>query len=431
MKLDLREEKLLKPGEHLNIEGCPGLRLVATASRKTWTYRYRSQIDDKVRQIKIGERPAMSVAAAVAAWEQLRAARDAGRDPAKEKRAERATTSTAPSVDPMLPHGSPTVRDVLRDYVREHINANRAAKGAAEVRRMIAKMIPEKFAAKDAATVTRRDAAELIHSHAHIPVQAAKLRAELGAAWAHAMDMGRLSDDASNHWRDVLHGKLRSAGKTVRGEKIGSAQRVLSPAEMGVLINWLPNFTRLVEDVVTMYLWTGARGGEIVQMEGREVAEEDGALWWTCPLAKTKNVRRKGATDLRVPLVGRAEKIVRRRIAAHGQGFLFPGEKGGHIEQKVVGVAIWVMRPECKTRPEWVRPRLPVAHFAPHDLRRTVRTTLARLGCRSEVAEAILGHMAPGIIGVYQKYQFDAERVEWLGKLDSELERLVFCPANT
>jgi hypothetical protein len=49
---------------------------------------------------------------------------------------------------------------------------------------------------------------------------------------------------------------------------------------------------------------------------------------------------------------------------------------------------------------------------------------LASLGVRSEVAEAIIGHMAPGVEGIYNLYKYDAERVEALTLLSTRLEEL-------
>lgn len=417
---DPRAARLLTPGSHMLIEGCPGLRIVASESRKSWVYRYRTT-DGKLKQVKIGDLKTMSVAAAVADWEKLRTARDGGADPAAERKAARIADSVAsPTVA-----GSPTVRDVLQDYLHGHINVARKEKGAAEVRRMFRMMVPEKFAEKDAASVTRRDAADLIKSHAGIPVQASSLKREIAAAWVYAMDLGRLPDNASNHWRDILRGKLKSTGKRIAGEKVGTAKRVLSPNELGELVVWLPNFSRLVEDALTLYLWSGTRGAEIMAMMGSEVIDEPTGLVWTIPKAKTKNARHENAMDLRVPLIGRAEKIVRRRLAAHGKGYLFPSEVGpGHSQQKMVSESVFFRQPYCKIRDNWARTRLTVTRWSPHDLRRSVRTLLAQLGASHEVGEAIIGHMLPGVAGVYNLYQFDKERREWLGKLDAELERL-------
>jgi integrase len=65
----------------------------------------------------------------------------------------------------------------------------------------------------------------------------------------------------------------------------------------------------------------------------------------------------------------------------------------------------------------------PVVGWAPHDLRRTVRTQLAALGCPSDVAEAIIGHIQPGIEGVYNRHDYAPERRAWLTRLAEVWER--------
>jgi len=41
------------------------------------------------------------------------------------------------------------------------------------------------------------------------------------------------------------------------------------------------------------------------------------------------------------------------------------------------------------------------------------------------VAEIIMGHMLPGVEGVYNRHRYDAEKVEWLRKLSDYFESLV------
>lgn len=417
MKFDPRAAKLLSDGDTMKIADCPGMRLVATASRRTWTYRYKSPIDGRMRQIKIGEWPATSIAAATAKWEALRAARDAGRDPAMEKRDERRGEA---AIVPQTHSG--TVRAVCDAYLTGHVDIHRKAKGAAEVRRTFDKMLGD-VGALPAATLARSQAFGLIEGYAHIPVQAANLRRELGAAWDYALDAGRLPDSTPNHWRAILRGKLRSKGKKIAGEKIGVVKRALSAAELGELIVWLPNFSRLIEEILTIYLWTGCRGAEIVAVRGDEVADGPSGLMWTIPKAKTKNARHENATDQRVPLIGRAALIIRRRKELYGNGFLFPNEKG-HTLQKLVSESVYFRQPYCEIRDNWARARLTVTHWAPHDLRRSSRTLLASLGCPHEVGESIIGHMLPGVAAIYNLYQFDKEKLEWLTRLGAELERL-------
>jgi integrase len=154
-------------------------------------------------------------------------------------------------------------------------------------------------------------------------------------------------------------------------------------------------------------------------MEGAEVSQEPDGWWWTIPREKLKMGTHPLATDLRVPLVGRALEVVRSRMDLHGQAHLFPPVQGGapHVDQKVVGVAVWWHRPTCKLRPESARMRWEIPDWSPHDLRRTVRTTLAALGCPNDVAEAVLGHIQPGVAGVYNRHSYDQERRHWLTQL--------------
>ncbi|OND10567.1 alpha/beta hydrolase [Burkholderia pseudomallei] len=416
MRFDARTAKQLSPGAHLKIDGCPGLRLEATASRRSWIYRYKSPVDGRMRQIKIGEWPALSIAAAAVEWERLKQARNAGNDPALAKR------QANDSVGVMVQQGdSPTVRDICSAYLTGHVERNRQSKGAAEVARMFRTMLGD-IADLPAVEVTRERAFSKIDSYRHVPVQASRLRLELGAAWDYALDAGRLPESASNWWRQIMRGRLRSNGRRIQGQPMGTAKRFLTDAEVGALITWLPNFSRNVEDALTLYLWTGTRGAEICAMEGAEITEERDGLWWTIPKVKTKSARHEKATDLRVPLVGRADAIVRRRLERYGKGWLFPAERGGHMQQKVFGQAVHCHMPYSVTRPEQERPRLPVTHWAPHDLRRTARTILAALGCPYEIGEAILGHMLPGVGGIYNRHSYDAERLHGATPLDEKLE---------
>lgn len=426
MVFDARAIKLLQPGQHLTSSETPGLRIEARSDRKTWTYRYRSPIDDKLRQIKIGTWPAMSTHLAVVAWVRLRDLRDSGRDPALEAKEDRdrSRRATAEASAPCY-----TVAQVCDDYWQGHVLPSRAKKGATEIRRMFDRMLGNAadLSAKD---LSRAEAFDLIKGHAETaPVQAGKLRAELGAAWDYAIDAGRLPASCPNWWRLIMRGKIRSKGKRIAGESIGRAQRVLSPSEVGALIRWLPNFSRLLQDCLTLYLWTGARGAEIVGMEGKEIQREaDGLMWWVIPKARTKSARHENATDLRVPLFGRALEVATRRKERYGEGPLFPARtmdgKIRAVEQKTIQSTVYFHQPYSSTRPESMRARLPVSHWAPHDLRRTARTLLASMGCPDSVGESILGHMLPGVIGVYNKHAYDAERAAWRRRLSDHLESL-------
>lgn len=419
--LDARAAKSLSPGNHLTIDGAPGLRLVATHTRRSWIYRYKSPLDGLMRQFKIGAWPAMSLPAALARWEVLKNLRDAGKDPALERR----DTRTAKRAE--ATKARQTVRALCDDYLAWY-GGTVKDKTYDEAARLLSAEIVS-IEDRSAVEIGRSDAFDLLAGMADRPVIAIRLRQLLGAVWDHALDAGRLPPNTANHWRAVMRGKLKSRGKKVAGENVGRIKRTLSEAELALLIPWLPNFTRDIRDALELYLWTCCRGAEIVAMERFEISEEVDGLWWTIPRVKLKMERVENLPDLRVPLVGRAEAVVRRRLAAHDHAFVFASRgKLGHIEQKAVGVAVWTHMPECQLRPEWVRPRLPVSAWAPHDLRRTGRTMLAAMGCPDAVAEAILGHLQPGIAGIYNTHSYDSERRDWLTRLSARLEAIA-CPA--
>ncbi|WP_186215867.1 tyrosine-type recombinase/integrase [Burkholderia gladioli] len=410
MKFDARIAKQLKPGSHLTFASFPGLRLEVTTSRRSWIYRYKSPIDKCMRQKKLGQWPEMSYASAISAWEEIRGQREAGIDPVLAKKR------------PKDAGKGYTVKQLCEDFLSGYIDVHRQADGARLVRqRMLKKIKPiEKL---QAAEITRMQAFDLLNSERHAPRNAAVLRSELGAAWDYALDAARIPPETPNWWRLIMARQLRSKGRIVAGTRV-TEKRILTDKELSILIPWLKNFSPTIADVLTMYLWTALRGGEIVAIQGKYIAQEDDGTWLIIPKVTTKNKNRSSAHDHRVPLVGRALEIIARRKEEYGDGYLFPTDIHKHIPQKSVQAIVWNHQPYALDEGQTLRPVLPVSHWSAHDLRRTSRTILASLGCPHEVGEVILGHVIPGVAGVYNKYRYDKERREWLTKLSDYLEGL-------
>jgi len=418
MPFDARAAKQLAVGDHLTLDEAPGLRLVARASGRTWIYRYKSPIDGGMKQLRLGEWPAMAFASALAEWGKQKADRDAGRCPIAERRAVKAEEKVQASEQRRRNSVAPyTVRRLVDDYAQSVVRVAKGRKVFSRGVGPIEQLLP--------AAVTRSIAFDLINGMRDRPVAAGNLRRELGAAWDWGHDAGRISEDVPNWWRLILRGKLPSQGKIVGGQHRGVEKRWLSAFEAGQVLRHLPHLSRLPAQLLTLYLWTGCRGAEICGMRGDEITREGDGWWWTIPKARLKTRRHALVTDLRVPLVGRALEIVRGQVDVHGDDYLFPKRRhagDGPTDQKTVGSAVWMHMPTCKLRPEMVRARWPVEDWAPHDLRRSVRTHLAALGCSNEIGEAILGHLQPGIVGVYNRHHYDPERREWLTKLDQAWE---------
>ncbi|MFM0630710.1 tyrosine-type recombinase/integrase [Paraburkholderia xenovorans] len=432
-KFDAKRAKSLQPKEHIAFDDFPGLRLEATKTRRTWTYRFKSPVDGNMRQVKLGSWPAMPLPAAVAEWEAQRSARDAGADPALAKREARNGVLGADARTSLLPD-SYLVKHVVADYLAGHVEHNASASVLRNTRYALGEpilpiidMTPE--------SITRQIAFKLLEGLRDRPTYANRIKGELAAAWDYGLDAGRIKENTPNWWRQIMRGKLRSKGRTRNGERV-TEKRILSDREIAAVVPWLPVLGEDVSDVSQMYLWTGQRGNEIVAMRGDELTEEADGLWWTIPKSKTKNKRVERATAHRVPLFGRAEKIIRRRWAKYGAGYLFPytapktGRRAAkdrkHITQASIGQIIARCQPYWEgNNPITTEPPIPVTGWTPHDLRRTARTMIGSMGCVNDIGEEIIGHVKPGVVGIYNLYEYDSEKREWLTKLAGRLESLV------
>ena len=116
MFFDARAAKLLQPGQHMVIDGCNGLRLVASATRKSWIYRYKDPSNGLMKQAIIGQWPATSAADAAAQWLVLRNQRAVGDKPVPAHKAKRLAQQQA-AVSP----GAYTVRMLVDDFVVGHL----------------------------------------------------------------------------------------------------------------------------------------------------------------------------------------------------------------------------------------------------------------------------------------------------------------------
>ena len=421
MYFDARAAKSLKVGDHILIAGCPGLRLTATANRKSWTYRFKSPATGLIKQIKIGAWPHMPPSEAATKWQELRSQRDTGEDIIAAKKAESFKIKSA--TDSVY-----TIGKLIADYSKGHLFKMRQPEGALAMTRMLNNAL-KNFSELPAESVDRSFVFNLIESLSRTPVLAKSVKAEMASAWNLALNAGRIGQDHPNWFQLVNTKSLRSKGAIRDGKHRGTSKRILTNGEIKVLMHTdMALFSQQLRDFLTIQLWTCTRGGEIVQMKPKHITHEPDGVWWTVPKELTKGKHNPNATDLRVPLKGRALEIV-ERLLVDSEDWLFPStsRKGliGPQTQAYMSSKVNYYQPYSKSRPERIRTRLAVTHWSPHDLRRTGRTMLASIGSPENVSEAIIGHVKPGIIGTYDLYKLDKERREWLTRLDAQLESLI------
>jgi len=168
-----------------------------------------------------------------------------------------------------------------------------------------------------------------------------------------------------------------------------SRDRVLTDSEL-VAIWQATDGAGAFNSIVRILLLTGQRLNEVAAMTWTELSDD--LSTWTIPASRTKNDKIN-----MVPASEPAQKIL--RATPQSGAFVFPGYRGpfrGFARAKAAldassGVTEWRL----------------------HDLRRTAATGLQRLGVRLETTESILNHVSgsrSGIVGVYQRHDFAAEK---------------------
>jgi integrase len=66
----------------------------------------------------------------------------------------------------------------------------------------------------------------------------------------------------------------------------------------------------------------------------------------------------------------------------------------------------------------------PMRQWQFHDLRRTARSLMSRAGVRSDIAERVLGHVIPGVEGIYDRHSYREEKAEALCRLAALIEEI-------
>ena len=74
--------------------------------------------------------------------------------------------------------------------------------------------------------------------------------------------------------------------------------------------------------------------------------------------------------------------------------------------------------------------RCGVTGWTLHDLRRSARSLLSRAEVRPDIAERVLGHVIPGVAGVYDRHEYDAEKADALLRLAALINTIINPPAG-
>ena len=354
----------------------PGLALrVSDTGRKSWVYFYRIK-NGKVhqRRMTLGTYPAMDVAAAHDAWRVAFDLVQAGRDPAV------ADTSLPPM----------SFEGVTEEWLKRDQAGNRSGNIIAS--RFRNYVLPA-WQGRLITDIDRRACLDLIDTIADSGkvILARRIFSHLHRLFVWAIGRGIIEVNPLQH-----------AEKP--GEEV-SRDRVLTDAELVKVWAAAEKLSPSYRDALKLLVLTGARKQEIAGLRWTEVG--DGVI--TLEGERTKN----GKAHV-IPLSSTARSIMEHATKRHGT-YIFPTANGTpcvnfskakEILDRETGVTGWTI----------------------HDLRRTVATGLQKLAVPLPVTEAILGHSGGsrgGIVGVYQRHDYAAEKASALEAWGAHVMALV------
>ena len=364
-------------------KGYPGLALrVSYGGSKSWVHFYRQY--GKLRRLTLGRWPSMDLAGARDAWRAARKLVEAGENPARAR---------------------PAIADSFGAVALEWLKRDQAQnRSLANVRAIMERYPLPAWDARPINTIGRRDVIELIDSVAD--------RGYLTMAHRLHSHLHRLFRWAVG--RDILEANpmadLPRQGETVKRD------RVLTDTELALV--WKASDDWLFGPLFQLLILTGARRDEIGALRWAEIRGDRIEL---------EGSRTKNGQPHNIPLSAQAAALLETvpRVANSEFVFTTTGRtpvSGWSKAKAILDVAARDLN-KHKALPPW---RL-------HDLRRTVATGLQRLGVNLQVIEAILGHISgsrAGVVGIYQRHQFDAEKRQALDAWARHVAGIVSTQAN-
>ena len=383
------------------------------AATLTWQFFFKWQ--GKTERLSIGPYPAVSLAAA-------RARRDAAReilksDPPRHPVHEARARVAEAHAKAMTESTQRSVRALFEDWRSVYLAHHRKDKGAQVLEFFEHDVFPA-IGALRARAVTRTHIVQVID---RLLARGARRKANAVLAMlkqmlAHAVVRGLVDQDPTYGF-----------SKRHAGGKDKSRERVLSEAELEDLARKLPGSGLAIpyQAAVRFLLATGARVGELNKARWDQL--DLGARTWTIPKENAKNGR-EHVVHLCPFALDQLETLAAHRF---GDWLLSSRTGDAPIEDKAL---VKALRDRQREKPLKGRTkacatlRLDGGDWSPHDLRRTLSTRMGDLAVPPHVIERCLNHTMQGVMAVYNRADYAAERKDALERWGAQLERL-FAPA--
>jgi integrase len=364
------------------------LRLTAGGTA-TWSVRVRTR-DGKRTQPTLGRWPALGIAAARKRALAVLADIHAGGDPVAERRAAEAERVARLNL--------PTVTDRLAQW--QEARQDRWAPGYAQsVRRTCDKEIIPHLGARPLAETTRADWTDLItRKRRKYASSAAGLYRIAAAFLGHAEAAG---------W--IALPLLPRKGAAVLAPPVAARARTLTDSELAAIWRAADSMAPKSRAFVHLLAMTAARRQEVADIAIGEI--DLTCATWTVPASRAKN-----AVAYTVPLHSLLLTDLKAIWPSHDPGpawKLLGAIKGSGLS----GFSKIKVRLDSLSG---------ISDWHIHDLRRTARTDMARLGVSSEHAELALNHISgrSALVRIYDRHDYSTEVLAALGRWQAHVAAL-------
>lgn len=386
---DLQIKKLKPLEKRYEVADGSGLFIrVMPTGHKSWVLRYRFGSEKKPRRLTFGGYPDISLAKVHELHAKALQDIEIGIDPGQQKQEASAKYKAEPAF-----------KDLLFEFWDKELSKSPTAKDRL---RLVEKDALPLWSTRKVSSIKRRDAVLLLDEvRKRAPITANRLQGVLVRMFNFACERGILDNSPLV---GMKRGKENSRARTLNDDEIRIIWNCLDLERKDIDIYVL---TKLA---IKTILLTGQRPGEVTGMKWKDLNGD----WWTIPAAE-----RKTREENRVPINPMLAEIIDQvKAISCDSSFVFLSPKYEEERPLTVGSLANAIR---RHRVEMKIPD----QFTPHDLRRTVRTKLAELGVEDIVAEKILGHKLQGVLGIYNRHSYDAEKKNALLLWEKRLSEII------
>ena len=359
-----------------------GLVLRVSQRSKVFYLSYRSPANGKAAKIRLGEYPALGLAAARERGRAYRSLLNRGIDPRAHEKAEAEQREAAAA------KAESASRNTLARAISEFVAyCERAGQRRwRERERHLRVYLPAEWRARMIGDITRGEVRELLSTleAERGPVQANRVVQTLRALHNWAIRDGRCVINPASGVRSAIRETSRD--------------RVLSDVELAAVWRATMSLGDPFGPYIRLLALCGQRRTETAHMRWRDI-DLDTATW-EIPASESKQGRPHG-----VPLSAHAATLLRAlpRHSSEPAAFVFSTTLG---DRPICGWSKVKRRLDMRIASD-------AAAWTLHDLRRTVASGMARLGIPPHVCEKVLGHKSgaiSGVAAVYNRHDYGDEK---------------------